>query len=271
LDELREHEELHKGRRATNPYACVLCESVFIAGIELRAHVLRAHEEGLSKCPDCSATFLTEMRMKRHLKYRHRNERRADLTCPICSYVASAPFHYRHHIAIHGSGLDFKCEVEGCEKSYKTRVTLRRHVGRVHERDKTPRTFQCTLCPKSFNQSSSLVDHQAHHSGIRAFMCEHCSRTFKSSNNLRTHYKVHEKGLPGRRVPKLQQPRKARLPPISVLAEEVQAQDQDESAVGDGDDERDQAQEQQEVIPTSTTSEDSTPAEFDWGETFGCC
>ena len=60
---------------------------------------------------------------------------------------------------------------------------------RIHTRKKP---YNCSLCNKSFNQSSILVRHKrCIHSNRRPYHCPFCGKLFKVTGNLMSHIRVH--------------------------------------------------------------------------------
>ncbi|KAF3845567.1 hypothetical protein F7725_008730 [Dissostichus mawsoni] len=53
--------------------------------------------------------------------------------------------------------------------------------------------FSCSLCSRSFSDSSAKRRHEASHSGRKPFSCSSCSLSFTRLDNLKTHSRGHSK------------------------------------------------------------------------------
>jgi len=58
------------------------------------------------------------------------------------------------------SGEEYKCYYLNCQKSYKTKYNLRRHINCTHLRIKN---FTCCYCSKSFGTKQNLQEHEKLH------------------------------------------------------------------------------------------------------------
>lgn len=110
----------------------------------------------------------------------------------------------------------FTCSEEGCPQSIIGCVTakdLEKHVSESHgihaqeddtdfpddldvtesgsKTNKTPYTFQCTLCPKRFTRAFNLRSHLRTHTDERPFVCSVCGKAFARQQDRIRHEKLH--------------------------------------------------------------------------------
>ena len=84
----------------------------------------------------------------------------------------------------------YECKVAGCDKSYTTRFSLRRHIA-SHSAIKQ---HVCVLCFKTFTLAQYLKEHTYIHTQQKPFKCdfEGCNRAFRQAGKLSMHKKVHQ-------------------------------------------------------------------------------
>ena len=84
----------------------------------------------------------------------------------------------------------YECKVAGCNKSYTTRFSLRRHIA-SHSAIKQ---HVCVLCFKTFTLAQYLKEHMYIHTQQKPFKCDHegCNRAFRQAGKLSMHKKVHQ-------------------------------------------------------------------------------
>ncbi|XP_064645905.1 zinc finger protein 724-like [Lineus longissimus] len=133
------------------------------------------------------------------------NQSREKLTsCHICPKEFDSIVQLQKHLQLHSDGKHFSCE--HCNKSYKDRSSLNRHLRTVHvdgshggEKSPNSRAAKlesgsgtlCDHCGKSFHNPSALQTHLVVHSNERPFKCEGCGKFLKTKNDLRRHARLH--------------------------------------------------------------------------------
>ncbi|XP_067118292.1 transcription factor IIIA-like [Centruroides vittatus] len=112
-----------------------------------------------------------------------------------CTKRYTREWHLRRHIqAAHTvkeeSDAKLKCPFSSCEKLFKTRCSLNKHVKNIHEK----RKYVCSVCSKSFRKNQHLKSHEYEHTGIKPFLCQHegCGKRFIVPSKLKRHMKIHE-------------------------------------------------------------------------------
>ncbi|GAB1296032.1 Zinc finger protein 354A [Apodemus speciosus] len=79
----------------------------------------------------------------------------------------------------------YKCSL--CEKTFINTSSLRKHE-KNHSGEKL---FKCKECSKAFSQSSALIQHQITHTGEKPYVCKECGKAFTLSTSLYKHLRTH--------------------------------------------------------------------------------
>ncbi|XP_021964642.1 uncharacterized protein LOC110859917 [Folsomia candida] len=114
-----------------------------------------------------------------------------DYKCSLCTSSFDKQWQLNAHINKVHSENTFCCDVEGCEKSFRTADELRRHkLSHINERQ-----FICDFpeCGASFNYKNVLEQHKLNHETERQFICDfpECGASFNRHDHLERHQLSH--------------------------------------------------------------------------------
>ena len=107
-----------------------------------------------SVCYLCGASFPKQFNLNRHITLVHHSENLTPQKCDLCHYEG-LPQNLIQHIRNVHEEEEGNCEM--CEKSFKTKRSLKRHIKINHD---FTEIFQCPICYKSFNRPDTFRGNQ---------------------------------------------------------------------------------------------------------------
>ncbi|KAJ8719916.1 hypothetical protein PYW07_011959 [Mythimna separata] len=110
-------------------------------------------------------------------------------TCSVCGRTCANPSTYKAHMRSHSNEKPYPCP--SCDKRYKDRGTLTRHMNRNHVQQKRLRNFICENCGKSFFSKNDVKVHMRTHTGETPYSCSLCTLRFTQISALQRHQKRH--------------------------------------------------------------------------------
>ncbi|KAF4527524.1 hypothetical protein B566_EDAN015624, partial [Ephemera danica] len=169
---------------------CPQCTKSFLTKNNLEDHI-RAVHEGLKpyNCTGCDKTFGFPNTLKLHIETMHKTntlKSGGGCMCDICGKVLSHPSSVIYHKETeHNNGRRYVCNT--CNKSFKHKQLLQRHQ-LVHS-DQRP--FVCNTCNSSFKTKANLMNHVATHTGEKKYFCDLCGQQFAHRTSLTLHNRWH--------------------------------------------------------------------------------
>lgn len=82
------------------------------------------------------------------------------------------------------------CSVQSCNKEYKNKFNLKRHMEIIHFRTKP---YKCVICSQEFVSKQNLREHSFIHSGLKPYKCSYCGSKFRQISQLSLHRRSHNK------------------------------------------------------------------------------
>ncbi|KAK7866287.1 hypothetical protein R5R35_007118 [Gryllus longicercus] len=178
---LKEHFKDH--RNSGNK--CSLCNKSFLSKLRLKRH-LKAHENtigGKMTCPTCYIEFPDYFHLFQHMQDKHQKEK-VVYKCEFCNEKFTSRKAFKAHEETHPERYEFKCDQ--CNQTFMKEKQLKDHKDAVH------RDPHCRYCGKEIMKLKTLRTHELRHLRDKDnFECDVCKRVFKTKTGLRHHVAVH--------------------------------------------------------------------------------
>lgn len=158
--------------------------------VEVPINLQNKYKKYACSYKNCHAEFDRPDRLKSHMGI-HTGEKPYVCVYDDCIKAYTRSWHLKRHVqAVHeekGNEKKYKCLL--CEKLFKTKRTLKRHMKNIHEK----RKYVCAICSKPFRKNQHLKSHEYEHTGIKPFLCHHegCDKRFFVPSKLKRHMKIH--------------------------------------------------------------------------------
>ncbi|XP_075224471.1 uncharacterized protein LOC142326139 isoform X2 [Lycorma delicatula] len=134
-------------------------------------------------CIECGRKFKEKSHLATHARA-HIDIR--NFKCNKCGSLFKTKTNLFFHMKTH-SDAPFTCEK--CNKTYRERRILMRHIRVVHS---SQNMYSCDQCGREFKSMRNLSLHYTLHTGVKPFTCDHCSKSFVYKSTYIVHMKGHD-------------------------------------------------------------------------------
>ena len=166
-----------KKYQRTRKYTCS-CGSVFSSQKKINTHYVEEH--GMLRCSTCGKPFRTPAAHRKH-QYEHLPKQ---FKCDKCDKEYAFQSQLDSHKISHRDQATFKCMYKKCDKWFKNKGDLTRHV-KKHE----VKTLCCKFCDYTASAIENLNGHMMKHNKLKRYVCLYCGSGFRWSQERIRHYK----------------------------------------------------------------------------------
>lgn len=195
----------HYLRHNVKACACEICSEVFVSKYELKAHI-EVHTSKPYSCIKCKRTFSTARALGHH------RAKHVQKVCLGCHKTFNNKICYNNHEkqCMEKDFSEKSNPCPDCKTNYNSIYALNRHLQgsgvracqfckdivaindiRKHLKMHNVNTFDCDLCPDSFESVNYYKIHIKKHSKGK-FSCVNCQYTFRTNTGLVRHLRTHK-------------------------------------------------------------------------------
>ncbi|CAH0730169.1 unnamed protein product, partial [Brenthis ino] len=167
-------------------FVCDQCGAGYVTQSRLKVHLKYSHIQGVFPCEICNKVFNTQYKHKCHVDAVHRMVKKNK--CPKCPERFTDYFdRHQHMVEAHGEQpLRYRCNV--CDTVFKRRYALSLHMKRRHLEVKEK---ECSLCSYKCHTIAELKAHMVKHNGKRTYECMVCKKSYARKKTLKEHMRIH--------------------------------------------------------------------------------
>jgi KRAB domain-containing zinc finger protein len=159
---------------------CTVCGKSLVAYAKMSEHMRLHTGDRPHLCDICEKALTTKQRLQAH-KQPHHSDRL--LHCDVCGYKTTKPMaDFRAHVLSHADYKPLTCHI--CNKAFAHTTSLAAHMNNVHPTT----TFDCPQCNKPFKTKMHMKRHvDAVHLGVKKCSCDICAESFANNSNWNRH------------------------------------------------------------------------------------
>ncbi|XP_050359497.1 zinc finger protein draculin-like isoform X1 [Nymphalis io] len=167
-------------------FVCDQCGAGYVTQSRLKVHLKYSHIKGVFPCDICNKVYNTQYKHKCHVDAVHKMVKKNK--CPKCPERFTDYFdRHQHMVEAHGEQpLRYRCNV--CDTVFKRRYALSLHMKRRHLEVKDK---ECSLCSYKCHTIAELKAHMIKHNGERTYECMVCKKSYARKKTLKEHMRIH--------------------------------------------------------------------------------